>query len=79
MLRPEAANIAPYMTRCAGQCTEYEAMRAVVIVDGEEKRASSAFGRRLRQARLRRNLSQEDMVSKRDLETIEAMALRLRR
>jgi|SRR6185437_11192861 len=39
-------------------------MRRVVVVDGEEKRGLELLGHRLRRARLKRNLSQEDMADR---------------
>lgn len=39
-------------------------MRRVVAVDSEERRALELLGRRLRHARLRRSLSQEDMAER---------------
>lgn len=39
-------------------------MRRVVTVDSDEKQALELLGRRLRLARLRRNLSQEDIAGR---------------
>jgi len=39
-------------------------MRRVIYVDTEEKKTLELLGRRLRLARLRRNLSQEDMAER---------------